>query len=250
MLEVRNLSVRYGHAEILRDVSFSVAPGQWWMIVGPNGAGKSTIVRALAQNAPYTGTILLNGENARRLSPARRARDMGILMQNHALNYAFTVDQIVRLGRYAHGGFLSSRAADDEARVDEALRLTGLTAQRHQSALTVSGGELQRAFLAQLMCQNPRLMVLDEPANHLDLKYQKEIFSLVRAWLNEPGRAVISVVHDLSMARALGTHALLISQGRVMALGRADQVLTNENLNAVYEMDVAAWMRGLLGQWQ
>ena len=115
--------------------------------------------------------------------------------------------------------------------------------------LTLSGGELQRTFLAQVLAQNPKLLLLDEPTNHLDLIYQKQIFALIGQWLQTPGRAVVSVVHDLSLARAFGTDALLMDSGRKIALGRANDVLTPANLDRVYGMDVAAWMRGLYSQW-
>ena len=115
--------------------------------------------------------------------------------------------------------------------------------------LTLSGGELQRTFLAQVLAQDPKLLLLDEPTNHLDLIYQKQIFALISSWLREPGRAVVSVVHDLSLARSFGTDALLMDHGRQIAHGSAAQVLTPERLNAVYGMDVPAWMRSLYAQW-
>ena len=108
---------------------------------------------------------------------------------------------------------------------------------------------MQRTFLAQVFAQNPKLLILDEPANHLDLIYQKHIFSLIEAWLKQPGRAVISVVHDLSLAKKYGTHAVLMNRGRCAAQGKTAEVMTRERLEAVYGMDVYGWMRDLLGQW-
>ena len=106
-----------------------------------------------------------------------------------------------------------------------------------------------RIALAKLLIRNPEVLLLDEPTNHLDLIYQKQIFALIGQWLQTPGRAVVSVVHDLSLARAFGTDALLMDSGRKIALGRANDVLTPANLDRVYGMDVAAWMRGLYRQW-
>ena len=124
-----------------------------------------------------------------------------------------------------------------------------MTAQRRQSVLTLSGGELQRTFLAQAFAQDPKLLLLDEPTNHLDLLYQKQVFAILSDWLKTPGRAVVSVVHDLSLARAYGTKALLMDRGRAVAQGRAAEVLSKENLREVYQMDVHAWMRKMLSQW-
>lgn len=251
MLEVRDLSVRYGQKTIVDRLSFSVQEGQWLMIVGPNGAGKSTALEAVTQAAPYTGSVLLDGQEVRRMKHTERARRMGVLMQKNFVGYSFTVEEVVRLGRYAHApGVFSGRNGKDSAAVEEALELTGLTAQRTQSVLTLSGGELQRTFLAQVLAQQPRLLILDEPTNHLDLVYQKQVFSLIGRWLREPGRAVVSVVHDLSLARAFGTDAVLLHHGKMVASGSVREVLRPENLDAVYDMDVAAWMRKLLSQWE
>jgi iron complex transport system ATP-binding protein len=115
---------------------------------------------------------------------------------------------------------------------------------------TLSGGELQRAFLAQLFAQNPRLLILDEPTNHLDLVYQKQIFEIVSQWLKTPGRAVMSVVHDLSLARRYGTRAMLLNKGKTVAEGSIAEVFSRENLNSVYSMDVYDWMKTQLSQWE
>ena len=139
---------------------------------------------------------------------------------------------------------------DDEKAVARAIELTGLEPFLNQSALTLSGGELQRTFLAQLFAQEPKLLILDEPTNHLDLVYQKQVFALICKWLKTPGRAVVSVVHDLSLARAYGTDALLLHHGKAVSQGATKVVLCPENLNRVYEMDVFEWMRGMFLQWQ
>ncbi len=252
MLEVCDLSVKYGEITVVNGLSFSVSEGQWLMIVGPNGAGKSTVINAITQGAAYTGEVLLDGENMRSLKASARAKKLGVLTQSHYVSYSFTVEEVVRLGRYAHSAHLLGRRDKqaDDAAVEAALAYTGMTAQRKQSVLTLSGGELQRTFLAQVFAQQPKLLLLDEPTNHLDLVYQKQVFSLISEWLKEPGRAVVSVVHDLSLAKAYGTHAVLLSRGKKIADGTAGEVLSPKNLDPVYDMDVAGWMRGLLAQWE
>ena len=251
MLTVEHISVRFGSFAAVDDLSFSVSEGQWLMIIGPNGAGKSTILNAVSQGVPYTGTIRFEGKDLKKTDAATRARSLGVLSQNHYVGYSFSVEEVVRLGRYAHrGGLFSAHRAEDEAAVEEALERTGLTALRRQSILTLSGGELQRTFLAQVFAQSPKLLLLDEPTNHLDLVYQKHIFSLISDWLKTPGRAVVSVVHDLSLARVYGTQMLLLHHGKSAACGSTHNVMHPAILNAVYDMDVAAWMRKLLAQWQ
>lgn len=251
MLQGNHITVRYGSFTVVDDLSFHLEEGQWLMLAGPNGAGKSTLIEAIAQGVPYTGSILWKGEDIRTLKPSGLAQKIGVLAQKNNVGYAYTVEEVVDLGRYAYKTGLFSGADDGgKAEVEKALDMTGLSGLRHASMLTLSGGETQRVFLAQVFAQNPQVLILDEPANHLDLKYQQHIFSLIREWLKEPGRAVLSVVHDLSLARRYGTHAVLMDHGKSVSQGPVADVMTPDNLRQVYGMDVYAWMREMLSQWQ
>ena len=251
MLKGNHITVRYGEHTVVDDVSFTLQEGQWLMLVGPNGAGKSTLIETISQGVPYTGSIELEGQDIRRYKPAQLARKIGVLSQKNSVGYGYSVEEVVGLGRYAYtSSFLSNRDDGGKDQVDRALELTGLTELRKSSVLTLSGGELQRTFLAQVFAQNPQILILDEPANHLDLVYQKHIFSLIAQWLKEPGRAVLSVVHDLSLARRYGTHAVLMNHGKCVTQGEINAVLTPENLRNVYDMDVYAWMHEMLAQWR
>ena len=251
MLTCDDVTVRYGDRTVVDRMSFRLEAGQWMMLVGPNGAGKTTLIEAITRGVPYTGKVLWEGRDTRAMKPRELARLIGVLSQKNAVGYAYTVEEVVGLGRYAHkAGFITRGDGDGTRHVEEALEMTGLTSLRHASMLTLSGGEMQRAFLAQVFAQDPRVLILDEPANHLDLKYQRDIFSLIGQWLKAPGRAVLSVVHDLSLARRYGTHAVLMDEGRNTAMGPIGTVLTKEALEAVYGMDVYAWMRESLVVWQ
>jgi len=251
MLEVRNMTVAFGERKVVDDVSFSLEEGRWLMLIGPNGAGKSTIVNAIAQSVDYTGQVIYRGEDVKRFKPTQLARQIGILSQNHSVGYGFTVEEVVRLGRYSYAPGIFSRHSDaDEESVERALELTGIRELLHQSVLTLSGGELQRTFLAQLLAQDPKILILDEPTNHLDLVYQKQTFALIREWLSQSGRAVISVVHDLSLARAYGTDAVLLQKGKSVTVGPISSAFEPGTLDGVYSMDVAGWMRRMLSQWE
>lgn len=251
MLAAHDLSVQVGSRAILRRISFALQPQRWLMVAGPNGAGKSTLVHAISQGVSYSGSITFEGRDVRRLSSRALARSMGVLTQNHHVGYSFTVEEIVRLGRYAHAqGMFSAASGDDEEHIESALACTGMSALRRQSVLTLSGGELQRAFLAQVFAQDPKLLLLDEPTNHLDLVYQQQVFELIGQWMRRTGGAVLSVVHDLSLARAYGTDAMLLHEGQIVALGDVRSVFSRDNLQAVYGMDVHQWMRTMLAQWE
>ncbi len=254
MLTGSQITVRYGDKTVLNNFSFSLREGQWLMLAGPNGAGKSTLIEAISGGVPYTGNICFEGQDLRTFKPRQLSQRIGVLSQKNSVSYAYTVEEVVGLGRYAHrpGLFRSGEKADDDnqQKIEEALHLTGLTELRSASMLTLSGGEMQRAFLAQVFAQDPQILILDEPANHLDLKYQAHLFSLIQAWLKRSHRAVLSVVHDLSLARRYGTQAILLHNGTAVSQGSMDAVMTRENLQSVYDMDVYAWMRELLNQWQ
>ena len=250
MLKAEHLTVRYGEKTAVQDLSMQLQEGEWWVIVGPNGAGKSTLAGALGRTVPHEGTVTLEGKDIRAFSSSEYARKVGVLSQNHTAVYGFTVEEVVGLGRYARRtGFLRGGDPDGAAKIDEALALTGLTEMRKRNMLTLSGGEQQRVFLAQVFCQDPEILILDEPANHLDLPFQKDLFTLIGNWLKTPGRAAVTVMHDLSLARKYGTHALLMDKGRCAGQGKASEVLTPEALQAVYGMDVYGWITDLLGVW-
>ncbi len=251
MLQGEHITVRYGSFTVVEDLSFDLKEGQWLMLAGPNGAGKSTLIETIAQGTPYTGSVRWQGRDIRTLKAASLAQKIGVLAQKNNVGYAYTVEEVVGLGRYAYkSGLFSGRDDDGREAVEKALEITGLSGLRHASMLTLSGGEMQRVFLAQVFAQNPQVLILDEPANHLDLKYQQHIFSLIQEWLEQPGRAVLSVVHDLSLARRYGTHAILLDHGKTVSQGLIADVMTPENLKQVYGMDVYAWMQEMLSQWQ
>ncbi len=251
MLRAEHLTVRYGEKTAVEDLSLEVHAGEWWVIVGPNGAGKSTLAEALGRSVAREGTITLEGKEIRDYSSLEYARKVGVLSQNHGSVYGFTAEEVVSLGRYArHSGFLRKGDPEGKAKIDEALAMTGMSELRGRNMLALSGGECQRVFLAQVFCQDPEILILDEPANHLDLPFQQELFSMIGEWLKTPGRAVITVMHDLSLARKYGTHALLMNGGKCIAEGAASGVLTREALEQAYGMDVYSWMRELLDQWK
>lgn len=257
MISVKGLTVKYGESAIIQDINFEVSTGSWMMIVGPNGAGKSTVVRAVSQSIPYTGTVLIDESDASKMDSRLLARKMGVLSQEHYVGYGFTAEEIIRLGGYSRRGrrlFGRQEKTENEEPFEElferAVRQTGLEPFLKQSALKLSGGELQRTFLAQLFAQDPEILILDEPTNHLDIIYQKQIMEMVDSWRKERGRTVISVVHDLSLAKIFGTDVLVLDKGRVVNSGPVSDVLTSETLDPVYGMDVAAWIRSMADIWK
>ena len=251
MLEVQELSVKIDGNKILEDVTFKVDNNQWLMIVGPNGAGKSTIINAILQDISYKGNITYNGKDVSKIKQNELAKKIGVLMQNHFVSYAYSVEEVVKLGRYAYSPSLFGTTSDlDDEKIRQAMEVTGISSLKNKSVLTLSGGELQRTFLAQLLAQDPQLLLLDEPTNHLDLVYQKQVFHIIEEWIKRTGNSVISVVHDLSLAKAYGTHAVLLNEGKIISKGKTKEVLSSNNLYKAYSMDVYQWMHKMLSQWE
>ena len=249
-LSINNLGVSYGTLEVLKGVSFDAVSSQWVMLIGPNGAGKSTIVNAIARGVDYAGDIYLDDRDIKAFKSNEYAQRVGVLEQNHYVSYDFTVREVVGLGRYAYSKGVISGKDDGERFIDDALEKTDMKSMEKKSVLALSGGELQRVFLAQILAQDPDIMILDEPTNHLDLLYQRDIFAILSEWLKEKDHMIISVVHDLNLARKYGTHAVLLNNGVIVSYGEIQDVVTRDNLKIVYSMDVYDWQRQLLEQWR
>ena len=211
MLEVSRLSVQFGQKKIVDGLSFTVEEGQWLMIVGPNGAGKSTALNAVTQGVPYTGRVLFAGQDVAKMKPALRAQAIGVLAQNHFVGYGFTVEEVVRLGRFAYAGGLFGRSqTEDREKVEQALTLAGLQDKRRQSVLTLSGGELQRTFLAQVLAQDPKLLLLDEPTNHLDM----HAVEWLEGYIEKFKGTVLTISHDRYFLDRVVTRIVELHDGK------------------------------------
>lgn len=250
LLELKNVSVAYSESPILKDISLTLEGGEWLMVVGPNGAGKSTLIRAVSGVAPYTGDIFICGSDRKLMKARDIAMCIGTLSQGHSVGYSFSVRDLVGLGRYPYRkGIMGGRSEDDERMIETAISEVGLSDFADRSLLTLSGGELQRAFLAQLFAQDPHVLLLDEPTNNLDLVYQKEIFDLLINWAAKKDRAILSVVHDLGLVRAYGSKALLLHDGETFAYGSTAEVFSDDRVNSIYRLDVRQWMKKLYSPW-
>ncbi len=248
MLIWDRVTVRYGERTAVREASFAVREGDWLMLCGPNGSGKTSLLEAAAGTEPYEGSIRLMGRESGPLGNRERASLMAVLSQNNRVEEDFTVGETVALGLYARQKRFGE-AADAKERVALALERTGLKGMEKRRMPTLSGGESQRVFLAQVLIQEPRVLLLDEMAHSLDMRFQKEIYDLVRAWLREGGRAVVSVEHDLDMALLYGTRGVLLREGQVQAEGPLPEVFSPQALQRTFGMDVSAWMKDKKRLW-
>lgn len=270
LLRAKNLYAGYPESgkpakkpkDILQNISFKVGTGERLCIVGPNGCGKTTLLRVCAGILPYKGELTVTiqdpfsprftTEVARSsLSPREAGRECGLLTQLVGSPWPYTVEQTVQLGRYARQKRFNlgiSTKADIEA-INESMEICGVMDLAKRSIAELSGGQLQRVFLARTIAQEPSVLLLDEPTNHLDLRFQIELLDYINAWVGKKKRAVIGVFHDLSLALRFADTMLLLDSGTVAAYGQAKKVVHGEEINKVYGMDVAKTMRTLLQNW-
>lgn len=234
-LSVDRLSVELDGHKILEDVSFTVNEGQWVGILGPNGAGKTTLLRAIGSHIPFDGSIRLGGRPVDQMSAQARARGLAFVRQAQTLTFDFTVEEFVLLGRAPHRGWLQAYRRSDRVRVREALAQVDLEGFESRSVLSLSGGEMQRVFLAQALVQETNALLLDEPTAHLDVHYQFSFMDQVEEQKDE-GRLVLAVVHDLELAARYADRLLLLDGGRLRADGPPASVLTPGRIAEVFGM--------------
>lgn len=230
LLSARNLTFAYHNRPILTDVSLDLARGETVGLIGMNGSGKSTLLKLLlGLLTPASGSVMLDGKDLRQMKRREIARWVSFVSQNSRIDFDFEVQDIVSMGRTPYLSRFSRFSRSDCEAVSEAMRLTGTTEFSGRLVTELSGGELQRVHLARAIAQQTDLMLLDEPTSNLDLSHQLEVLSIIRK-LTDAGRAAIISIHDLSLAARYCDRIIVLSESRIVADGRPEQVLTEELL--------------------
>jgi iron complex transport system ATP-binding protein len=226
---------RRGGGFSLAAVSFAIAEGEVFGVIGPNSAGKTTLLRLLTRVvAADRGEVRVDGRPVGRLAHAELARQIAVVPQDTPRPFPFSVEQLVLMGRYPHAPGRFFESAADRAQADAAMEATGVRQLAALPLEQLSGGERQRAMLARALAQEPRLLVLDEPTSHLDLRYQAETAALLQQVNAERGMTVLLVSHDLGLAAEVCDRLLLLGGGRVARVGPPSEVLQREILEAVF----------------
>lgn len=230
---VRFINVQGGYEEhqLFKGLNLDLPKGAFIALTGPNGSGKSTLLKFLyKQLKPQSGTIIVEGNDIVRMSQKELARLLGFVAQNGRIDYAFTVREAVAMGRYAYDG------KDSGQSIEEAMMQCNIFHLQEKLVTELSGGELQRVLLARALCQQGKLLLLDEPVNHLDVKHQLAIMELLTS-LVAKGYTIVCVLHDLLLAQIYSDVALVLHNGSVIAYGKTDQVFSQELLKSVYGID-------------
>jgi iron-chelate-transporting ATPase len=244
----RGLRLSYDKRTVVDGAEIELRPGAVTALLGPNGSGKSTLLRSLARlHRPDAGAVTLDdgdapggdgATDALALHPKDFARRVTLLSQSHPTPSGVTVRDVVAYGRHPYRGRFRSADADGPRAVAHAMDVTGVTEMAERGVDELSGGELQRVWLATCLAQDTGVLLLDEPTTYLDLRYQVELLDLVRDLATEHGVAVGVVLHDLNQAAAVADHVVVLHRGQVQASGPAARVLTSELLTEVYGIRV------------
>jgi iron complex transport system ATP-binding protein len=228
------LTLAYGDRVITSGLDVAVPDGSFTVIIGPNACGKSTLLRALsALLAPKQGTVVLDGESIGSYRAKEVARRLGLLPQTATAPEGISVADLVARGRYPHQKLLRQWTPEDENQVAAAMEATGVTALADRAVDELSGGQRQRVWMAMALAQQTGILLLDEPTTYLDIAYQIDLLDLC-ADLNEQGRTLVAVLHDLNHACRYATHLIVMKAGRIVAEGVPGEIVTAELVEDVY----------------
>lgn len=237
-LRVENACFGYEEHPVLRDVSVTFEKGRLTGIIGPNGSGKTTLIKLMSGAIrPTSGTVLLDGREIREYSGKKLSQALSVVPQKSQLEFDFTVLDVVLMGRQPYIGRFGQESAQDLALARQALQLTGVDHLAKRPVTGLSGGEWQRVIIARALCQSTPAMLLDEPVSSLDIRHQLEVLSLVRRLAHQRKVAAVCVLHDLNLAAHYCDELVMMNAGQLVAQGRPDQVLTPEQLRAVYGIE-------------
>ncbi|MEO5535958.1 MAG: ATP-binding cassette domain-containing protein [Pseudolysinimonas sp.] len=240
-LSVAGVTVRAGAAVLVDGASFVAPAGAVTALLGPNGAGKSTLLRALSGVArPDAGTVSFEGADLLAMRRRDRARLVAFVEQEATTELPLTSRAVAALGRTPHSSFLGGTDPASDDVVTAALTAAGALEFADRELPSLSGGERQRVLIARALAQQPRLLLLDEPMNHLDIAAQLEVFALLTRLAHDEGVTIVAALHDLALAASHADHVVVLSRGRVVTAGSTSETLTPEVIQDVYGVR-AAW---------
>ncbi len=232
-VRTEGIELSYGASRILNGISLKADHREFVGLLGPNGSGKSTFLKCVYRVLqPDAGAVFLDGDPVSRMTYKESARKVAVLAQHNYYNFDFTVREVVMMGRAPHKKTLQRDTAEDFAIVEEALETVHMRTFADRSFSTLSGGEQQRVILARALAQQTPCLVLDEPTNHLDITYQLELMRIVKAL----DVTVVAAVHDLNIAAMFCDRLYMLQDGRIVAEGTPEEVLTTERIEQIYHV--------------
>ena len=224
---------------VIRGVDLELEEGDFLGLIGPNGCGKSTLMRTITGVIPVAaGLVEIQGHNIRTMSRKRMAQLIGVVPQESTCEFAFSVREMVMMGRHPYLGRFRGPGREDEEIVGNAMELTDTSHLAERNIIELSGGERQRVIVARALAQKPKILLLDEPTNHLDINHQVEVFDLLYQLNREQGLTLLCVTHDLNFAGEYCDRIMLMAGGKTCACGPPEEVITSEIISDVYGIEV------------
>lgn len=259
-IEVSQVSARYAGASdaALKNVSFTVREGRRLCLMGANGSGKTTLLRVLLGILPSEGEIKIGGRSLKKLKRREVAERIALMTQIPETYFSYTVRETVMQGRFLHSrGLFNMAAKKDREIVEAVLGKTGLTKIAEKKVTELSGGQRQRVFLARTLAQDTPFLFLDEPTNHMDLRYQAELADYLEGWskgtyhgaAGDVRHTLVAVFHDINLTLRLADDVVLLKEGQVLASGPVEETLNQEVLREAFEMDIASYMQQQSSLW-
>ena len=235
MLELKNVSVRFGQKQVLKDVSFSLRPHRLTVMVGRNGSGKSTLLSCVNQQSPYTGVISEGEKNLALISPRERAKNIAILPQTLPSPH-ITAREMAAFGRNPYLDFTGRLTESDKQAVETALRDADALGLAERYVDTLSGGEKQRVSLAMILAQNTPIALLDEPTAHMDLNYEAAFLKLLQSLKTKRKKTFLVILHDLNLAAEYADDLIVLDRGEVIFTGSREDCLEQEVLEKTFDL--------------
>ncbi|MFB5196547.1 ABC transporter ATP-binding protein [Neobacillus sp. KR4-4] len=237
MITVRSLSKFYGKKPVVKDVTINIQPGKITSFIGPNGAGKSTLLSMVSRLLDAdTGEVLIDQSDVRRMKSSDFAKRVSILKQSNYMNVRLTIRELVSFGRFPYSkGRLTE---DDERIVNQSLEYMHLTEMQDSFLDELSGGQRQRAFIAMVIAQDTEYILLDEPLNNLDMKHSVQIMKIIRRLVDELGKTVVIVLHDINFASVYSDRIVAMKDGMVVKDGPTEEIIQSQALSEIYDMEI------------
>ena len=249
-IDVKQLSVTLGNRHILHDINVSVPIGKITTLIGPNGCGKSTLLKSIANIIEYRGNVKIDDKEVNNFSRVDLAKKVALMSQMSQVYFPYTVYDTVSLGRYAYSkGAFSKLSKQDREIVEDSMKKVGVYELKDKLITELSGGQLQRVFLAKIFAQDPDIILLDEPTNHLDFKHQIELLENLSEWVKKNNKIVIGVLHDLNLVQYFADNVLMIKSGKGVSYGKPEDVFKRDVLNDIYGIDIKEFMLNILEKW-
>lgn len=239
IIDVKNITIKYGKHKVVNNLSFSVSKGEFCSIIGPNGAGKSTILKSIMKNLSLDkGDIYINGKNINEITHKQKAKIIGFVPQDYYLSFDFSVYDIVAMGRNPYIEKFKKSNFDDEKIIEDVLIKTNTIELKEKSFNSLSGGEKQRVIIARALAQQPEILILDEATSNLDIHHQLDILELIYSLNREDNMTVLTIMHDLNLAARFSDKVILLDKSGIVKTGSPDEVMCEDVLKQVYDMEM------------